>query len=1038
MDSGHDKNWLAFQEALYRHLPQRVFLKDCQSQYVFCNQTLAADYKITPEEITGRTDFDFFSVSLAEKYRADDQWVITHQQTLETEEEYALNGHKLWIRTLKIPVKDATGTVTGVLGMFWDITSEKHTKVALQISEEKLLAIIEQSSYAIILLHSNGKLIDLNQQASDILGVSRRGVQTLPASEIHPQLQAIYQQLGNKKGNPVREIVRKVGSKNRVFELRGSAITVAGETFYLVSGYDITSLKQAEADVLKLNEELERKVIQRTSELQQAIFQLSESEQRYRHMFLNNHVVMLIVNPDNGSIIDANPAAEMFYGYTHRQLVSMRISDINVLTREEIDQELARARSMERNCFEFRHRLANGEIKDVEVYSGPVVQNHQTMLFSVIHDITARKLIERALVVSDRRFRMLVEQAPIAIEIYDTNGYLIQINSACCQLFSITKPDTVVYSYNVLRDDIRLPRQYREAFSEALLGVPSVIGDTLKGFNLPNNERVFLHSYVYPLIDEKQHVRNIVFVHEDITLQKRVERMFKASLDLTLQYDHLGMEDFIVAALDAGVEITDSSIGFFHYINPDERTIRLQAWSTGTQKVCTVGEKNEHYPVDEAGVWVDCIRQRQAVIHNDYPSLGNKRGMPTGHVPLLREMVVPVFENEKIVCVFGVGNKDIPYTQFDVDLLTFHANTTWQAIQRRKAELALRSSEERYRMIIENMSDFIYSIRFNQPGTFGKFEWITGPIAEITGYGCEQLNAMAEGIRSIIVAEDLRKYKETIEYVREGNTGFVEHRILKNNGEIRWLRNYMKPVINAQTGTTERILGGVQDITERKLAEEQMIRLAAKQIVLLREVNHRVKNNLSALISMLHIEEDRAVAMGKPDLVPVLSNINTKLQGLLMVHSMLTASNWQPLVLTELAERLIRSLVSAGSEGNIDILCTGDTVTINSNQSHHMAIIINELVTNTIKYGLKGTAKPTIRVVVAQRKDMIHMEYSDNGRGFSNEVLESDFALTNIGISLISGIVSHSLEGLVHMYNRHGAVTEITFPVQTQKPQTIL
>lgn len=1030
-DNGHTKEWLSFHEALFRYLPQRVFLKDCLSNYIYCNHTLARDYGIQPEEITGRTDYDFLPAELADKYKADDRWIIENNQAVETEEEYSIRGKKVWVRTNKIPVHDSMGQVIGVLGMFWDITPEKHTRDALQISEEKLRAIIEQSADAILLVNPEGILIDFNKQACHTFEISPYSGRAKPVSQIHPQLRQFFSLLKGQPDMYSREYVNKKSHPGCVFELRGNCILIAGDLFYLITAHDISARKNAEAEVLKLNEVLEKKVMRRTSELQKAIFRLSETEQRYRNMFHNNHVVMILVEPQTGTIVDANAAAELFYGYRLDVLKKMNVTEINTLSAQEVQVEMERARSMQRNWFEFKHRLANGDIKDVEVHSGPMVDNNRTLLFSIVHDVTARKLVERALVASDRRFRMLVDQAPFAIEIYDISGYLIQINTTCCQLFGLAEPRDKIYKFNILSDEMQLSDKYKAAYQEALLGVPSVIEDFDTKLISRNNEKIFLHSYVYPLIDEEQNVRNVVFVHDDITLRKRVEKMFKASVDLTLQFDHLTMDKFIVAALDAGVEITDSQIGFFHFINPDEKTIRLQAWSTHTQKICHIPDKDEHYPVERAGVWVDCIHQRQAVIHNEYPQLPGRKGLPQGHVELFREMVVPVFENDKIVCVFGVGNKSTHYTQFDVDLLTYHANSTWQAIQRRKAEKALRTSEERYRMIIENMSDFIYSIHMVPEKGIGNFEWIIGPIEEITGYGCDQINDMKEGLRSIIVAEDLRKYKETIDYILQGETDYLEHRIIKNTGEIRWLRNYMKPIADAETGNVVRILGGVQDITERKLAEEQMIKLAAKQIVLLREVNHRVKNNLSALISMLHIEEDRAQQTNKNDLVPVLSNITSKLQGLLTVHSMLSASNWQPLVLTELAVRLINSLVSSVSSREIELKCSGDSVLINSNQAHHLTIIINELVTNTIKYGLSLTQMPVIRFEVSLKKDMIQISYSDNGSGFPQQLIDSDFSLTNIGINLISGIVTHSLEGVVYMYNHEGAVTQITLPLQT-------
>ncbi len=136
---------------------------------------------------------------------------------------------------------------------------------------------------------------------------------------------------------------------------------------------------------------------------------LVASERRYRDMFENNHAVMLIINPDGGAIVDANPAAEQFYGWTRQRLATMRISDINILTPEEIQEEMNLARNEERQHFYFQHRLADGTIRDVEVSSGSVWIDEQPLLYSIVHDITERKKAEAALRLHDEHLKSLAK-----------------------------------------------------------------------------------------------------------------------------------------------------------------------------------------------------------------------------------------------------------------------------------------------------------------------------------------------------------------------------------------------------------------------------------------------------------------------------------------------------------------------------------------------------------------------------------------------------------------------------------------------------
>lgn len=110
---------------LLEHLPQRIFYKDRNSVYVSCNEHYARDLKIAPEEITGKTDYDFYPPQLAEKYIGDDRQVMVSEKTVDIEEQYVQDGKEMTVHTVKTPVKDAAGNVLGVLGIFWDITDHK-------------------------------------------------------------------------------------------------------------------------------------------------------------------------------------------------------------------------------------------------------------------------------------------------------------------------------------------------------------------------------------------------------------------------------------------------------------------------------------------------------------------------------------------------------------------------------------------------------------------------------------------------------------------------------------------------------------------------------------------------------------------------------------------------------------------------------------------------------------------------------------------------------------------------------------------------
>jgi PAS domain S-box-containing protein len=125
-------------KTLIESIPQKIFLKDKDSIYISCNKNYAQDLKIKPDEISGRTDYDFYSKALAEKYRADDRRIVGRGETEELEEKYIQNGQEVWVNTIKTPVKDEKSNIIGILGIFWDITEGKQTEREMAILEEQL------------------------------------------------------------------------------------------------------------------------------------------------------------------------------------------------------------------------------------------------------------------------------------------------------------------------------------------------------------------------------------------------------------------------------------------------------------------------------------------------------------------------------------------------------------------------------------------------------------------------------------------------------------------------------------------------------------------------------------------------------------------------------------------------------------------------------------------------------------------------------------------------------------------------------------
>ena len=136
--------------------------------------------------------------------------------------------------------------------------------------------------------------------------------------------------------------------------------------------------------------------------------ELHQSEARYQSLFQNKKTVMLIVDPEDGWIVDANPAAETFYGREHAELCQMKISQINMLTEQEVKSEMKLALHEKRNFFTFRHCLADGSVRDVEVFSAPITLAGRSLLYSIINDITESKELHEALIAGNERMHLIM------------------------------------------------------------------------------------------------------------------------------------------------------------------------------------------------------------------------------------------------------------------------------------------------------------------------------------------------------------------------------------------------------------------------------------------------------------------------------------------------------------------------------------------------------------------------------------------------------------------------------------------------------
>jgi len=228
-----------------------------------------------------------------------------------------------------------------------------------------------------------------------------------------------------------------------------------------------------------------------------------------------------------------------------------------------------------------------------------------------------------------------------------------------------------------------------------------------------------------------------------------------------------------------------------------------------------------------------------------------------------------------------------------------------------------------------------------------------------------------------------------------------------------------------------RIVGdAIGNALERNRMEREMIDMyrraeqeAQLNAVLLREVNHRVKNNLSEIIGLLYAQ--RRFSGGRyGDFVESLIG---RIRGLATVHDMLSRSGWKPLGLTELARGIVEGAIQGVHESSqISASVSNSSIRVDSNQAHAMALILNELVRNSIKHALSETG--SLRIKVRMRKDRrgsVNLTYSDDGPGYPEDVLRLE--KKNLGLDLIQNLTAKNLHGRLTLINDGGATARIGF-----------
>jgi len=479
----------------------------------------------------------------------------------------------------------------------------------------------------------------------------------------------------------------------------------------------------------------------------------------------------------------------------------------------------------------------------------------------------------------------------------------------------------------------------------------------------------------------------------EIQQRYQSESILQARLRLMQYAGSHSLKELLQFTLDETENLAGSTISFFHFLDPDHKTLRLQAWSTNTRRnMCKAEVEDSHYDIEQAGVWADAIRQRQPIIHNDYAEIPDRKGMPEGHALVVRELVVPVLRDKNVVAILGLGNKPQEFNTNDVEIVSTFADFAWDVIEHKRAENALRQSEEKFRTLADWTYDWEMWL-----DPHGDIVYTSPSCEGITGYTPEEFITDPNMLISIVHPDDRQTYEDHHQLVHDESAGLssIEYCIIALDGSVHWIEHLCRPLFSPDNRYLGRRISN-RDITQRKQAERKIIEQQQKEAILTKaiqtiqtDIARDLHDTLGQNIGFIRMNLDHL--SGSQSINP--ANIKTQIQNMNkvanesyeLIRAMLailqSGDSTDPLGLfTRFAKQ-----IAERSTIQIDITSQGDPKQLSPQQIRQLFYIFREALSNIEKY----SGADRVLGVFLWDNNALTFTISDNGRGFNPDTVQT-------------------------------------------------